>query len=137
MAVEDSVARDQLRAFVERIERMEEEKAAIAADIKEIYAEAKGTGFDTKVLRKIVAIRKQDANERMEQEALLELYMAALGMIEAPDDPIDIVDITPPPEADDAIEARDYSAERASHVYERAAARSGYDPLGFDTDGTA
>lgn len=85
MAVEDSVAQDQLRAFLERIERMEEEKAAIAADIKEIYAEAKGNGFDTKILRKIVTIRKQDANERMEQEAILDLYMGALGMIPAPD----------------------------------------------------
>jgi uncharacterized protein (UPF0335 family) len=84
MAVEDSVAQDQLRAFVERIERMEEEKAAIADDIKEIYAEAKGNGFDTKTIRKIVAIRKQDANERLEQEALLELYMSALGMVAAP-----------------------------------------------------
>jgi uncharacterized protein (UPF0335 family) len=84
MAVEDSVAQDQLRAFIERIERMEEEKAAIAADIKEIYAEAKGNGFDTKTLRRLVTIRKQDANQRMEQEALLELYMSALGMIEAP-----------------------------------------------------
>lgn len=80
VAVEDSVAQDQLRAFIERIEQMEGEKAAIAADVKEIYAEAKGNGFDTKILRKIVAIRKQDANERMEQEALLELYMSALGM---------------------------------------------------------
>ena len=80
MAVEDSVAEDQLRAFIERIERMEEEKAAIAADIKEIYAEAKGNGFDTKILRKIVTIRKQDAKERMEQEAILDLYMGALGM---------------------------------------------------------
>ena len=80
----ESVAQDQLRAFVERIERMEEEKKAIADDIKEIYAEAKGNGFDTKVLRKIVAIRKQDHAERMEQEALLELYMAALGMSSAP-----------------------------------------------------
>ena len=76
----DSVAQDQLRAFIERIERMEEEKKAIADDIKEIYAEAKGNGFDTKVLRQIVRIRKQDASERMEQEALLDLYMAALGM---------------------------------------------------------
>lgn len=80
----NSVADDQLRAFIERIERMEEEKAAIAADIKEIYAEAKGNGFDTKILRRIVNIRKQDASERMEQEALLELYMASLGMIAAP-----------------------------------------------------
>lgn len=83
MSVE-SVAQDQLRAFIERIERMEEEKAAIAADIKEIYAEAKGNGFDTKIIRQIVRIRKQDANERLEQEALLELYMAALGMVNAP-----------------------------------------------------
>jgi uncharacterized protein (UPF0335 family) len=82
----DSVAQDQLRAFIERIERMEEEKRAIADDIKEIYAEAKGNGFDTKVLRQIVRIRKQDASERMEQEALLELYMAALGMQVAPRD---------------------------------------------------
>ncbi len=80
----ESVAQDQLRAFIERIERMEEEKQAIADDIKEIYAEAKGNGFDTKVLRQIVRIRKQDASERMEQEALLELYMAALGMSNAP-----------------------------------------------------
>ena len=80
----ESVAQDQLRAFVERIERMEEEKAAIADDIKEIYAEAKGNGFDTKVLRQIIRIRKQDHTERMEQEALLDLYMAALGMQAAP-----------------------------------------------------
>ena len=78
----ESVDNGQLRAFIERIERMEEEKAAIGADIKEIYAEAKGNGFDTKILRRIVNIRKQDANERMEQEALLETYMRALGMIE-------------------------------------------------------
>jgi uncharacterized protein (UPF0335 family) len=80
----ESVAQDQLRAFVERIERMEEEKAAIADDIKEIYAEAKGNGFDTRILRQIIRIRKQDHNERMEQEALLDLYMAALGMQAAP-----------------------------------------------------
>jgi uncharacterized protein (UPF0335 family) len=77
------VARDQLRAFVERIERLEEEKRTIADDIKEIYAEAKGNGFDTKVLRQVVRIRKQDASERQEQEAILDLYMHALGM--APD----------------------------------------------------
>jgi uncharacterized protein (UPF0335 family) len=76
----ESVAQDQLRAFVERIERMEEEKKAIADDIKEIYAEAKGNGFDTKVLRQIIRIRKQDHQERMEQEAILDLYMSALGM---------------------------------------------------------
>jgi uncharacterized protein (UPF0335 family) len=80
----DSVAQDQLRAFIERIERMEEEKKAIADDIKEIYAEAKGNGFDTKVLRQIVRIRKQDASERQEHEAILELYMSALGMVAVP-----------------------------------------------------
>ena len=82
----DSVAQDQIRAFIERIERMEVEKKAIADDIKEIYAEAKANGFDTKVLRRIVRIRKQDASERLEQEALLELYMVALGMQQAPRD---------------------------------------------------
>ena len=80
----DSVAQDQIRAFIERIERMEEEKQAIADDIKEIYAEAKGNGFDTKVLRQVVRIRKQDRAERMEQEALLDLYLAALGMNSGP-----------------------------------------------------
>ena len=82
----DSVAQDQIKAFIERIERLEEEKASIAGDIKEVYAEAKGNGFDTKVLRKVVAIRKQDHAERMEQEALLELYLTALGMAVAPKD---------------------------------------------------
>lgn len=80
----DSVAQDQLRAFIERIERMEEEKKAVSDDIKEIFAEAKGNGFDTKVLRTLIKIRKQDASERMEQEALLDLYMAALGMSNGP-----------------------------------------------------
>lgn len=79
-----SVAQDQLRAFIDRIERMEEEKAAISADIKEIYAEAGGNGFDRKILRRIVNIRKQDANERMQEESLLKLYMSALGMVAAP-----------------------------------------------------
>lgn len=74
------VARDQLRAFVERIERLEDEKKAIADDIREVYAEAKGNGFDTKVLRQVVRIRKQDKAERLEQEAILDLYLHALGM---------------------------------------------------------
>lgn len=74
------VAADELRQFIERIERMEEEKAAIASDIKDIFAEAKGRGYDTKVLRQIVRMRKQDANERAEQEAILDLYMKAIGM---------------------------------------------------------
>ena len=76
----DTVAAVQLKAFIERIERLEDEKQAISGDIKEVYAEAKGNGFDTKALRAIVRIRKQDQNERMEQEAILELYMSALGM---------------------------------------------------------
>jgi uncharacterized protein (UPF0335 family) len=75
------VARDQLRSIVERIERMEEEKSAVAADIKEIYAEAKGNGFDTKTIRKVIRLRKIDKVEREEQEALLDVYLAALGMI--------------------------------------------------------
>lgn len=70
----------QLRAFIQRIERMEEEKKAISDDVKEIYAEAKGNGFDTKILRLIVKRRKQDAEERAEQEALLEIYEAQIGV---------------------------------------------------------
>lgn len=77
---DNGIARDQLRAFIERIERLEEEKKAISDDIKEVYAEAKGSGFDTKAMREIVRIRKQDRNERAEQEAILDLYMHALGM---------------------------------------------------------
>lgn len=80
------VARDQLRAFIERIERLEEEKKTIADDIKDVYAEAKGTGFDTKILKKVIALRKKDDQERMEEEAILETYLAALGMIESPPD---------------------------------------------------
>tara|TARA_R110002020_G_scaffold266483_35_gene481521 strand:+ start:5960 stop:6304 length:345 start_codon:yes stop_codon:yes gene_type:complete len=74
------VAGDQLRAFVERIERLEEEKQTIVDDIKDVYAEAKANGFDTKIIRQIVRLRKMDAAERQEQEALLDLYMHALGM---------------------------------------------------------
>ncbi|MEM8749917.1 MAG: DUF2312 domain-containing protein [Pseudomonadota bacterium] len=76
-----SVARDQLRTIVERIERLEEEKKAIADDIKDVYAEAKGNGFDTKTLRTVVRMRKIEATERQEQEAMLDLYMSALGML--------------------------------------------------------
>ncbi len=79
------VARDHLRVFIERIERLEEEKAALLADIREVYAEAKGTGFDVKTLRSVVRLRKQDNSERYEQQALLDTYMHALGMI-APDE---------------------------------------------------
>lgn len=80
MAVEDSVAQDQLRAFVERIERMNEEKATINSDLAEIYAEAKGNGFDTKVLKRIVADRAKDQNQLREFETIYELYASALGM---------------------------------------------------------
>ena len=74
------IAQDQLRSFIERIERLEEEKAALAGDLKEVYAEAKGMGFDTKIMRSVIRLRKQDKDERQEQEALLDLYMRALGM---------------------------------------------------------
>ncbi len=73
-------AAGQLKSFVERIERMEEEKQTIQDDIKDIYAEAKGTGFDVKILRQVIRIRKQDKAEREEQEAVLDLYLQALGM---------------------------------------------------------
>jgi uncharacterized protein (UPF0335 family) len=76
-------AKDHLKAFVERIERLEEEKKTIADDIRDVYAESKANGFDTKVLRQVVKLRKQDANERNEQQAVLETYMHALGMLAA------------------------------------------------------
>jgi uncharacterized protein (UPF0335 family) len=74
-------AKDQLKAIVERIERLEEEKKTISDDIRDVYAEAKGNGFDVKALRTIVRLRKQDENERAEQETILETYMQALGML--------------------------------------------------------
>jgi uncharacterized protein (UPF0335 family) len=74
-------AKDQLKAIVERVERLEEEKKAIADDIRDVYSEAKGNGFDVKSLRVVVRLRKQDINERKEQEAILETYLHALGMI--------------------------------------------------------
>lgn len=77
------VAADQLRAFVERIERLEEEKKAISDDIKDVFAEAKGNGYDVKVMRQVIRLRKQDGNERQEMEALLDLYLHALGMAPA------------------------------------------------------
>ena len=75
-----TVAAGQLRAFIERIERLEEDKQAIADDIKEVFAEMKGTGFDVKAVRQIIRIRKKDQAERQEEEAILDLYMNALGM---------------------------------------------------------
>ncbi len=75
-----TVAAGQLRAFIERIERLEEDKKTVAEDIKEVYAEMKGTGFDTKAVRTIIRLRKKDQAERQEEESILELYMNALGM---------------------------------------------------------
>jgi uncharacterized protein (UPF0335 family) len=74
-------AKDQLKSVIERVERLEEEKKTISDDIRDVYAEAKGNGFDVKALRTIVRMRKQDANERHEQETILETYMQALGML--------------------------------------------------------
>ncbi len=75
-----NVTGERLRSFIERVERMEEEKAVLMEDIKEIFAEAKGEGFDVKIMRQIIRIRKMDAADRQEAEAILETYMAALGM---------------------------------------------------------
>ncbi|MCB2013626.1 MAG: DUF2312 domain-containing protein [Sphingobium sp.] len=77
---EGAIAADQLRLFIERIERLEEEKKGIADDIKDVYAEAKATGYDTKTMRQIVRLRKMENHVREEAEALLETYKAALGL---------------------------------------------------------
>jgi uncharacterized protein (UPF0335 family) len=74
-------AHGQLKSIVERIERLEEEKKTIAGDIKEVYAEAKANGFDTKILRKVISLRKKEPTEREEEQSMLDVYMAALGMI--------------------------------------------------------
>lgn len=76
----DNSAAEQLRSFIERIERLEEEKANIGSDIKDVYSEAKGTGFDTKIIRQIIRLRKKEAHEREEEEQLLELYRQAVGV---------------------------------------------------------
>lgn len=73
------IAASQLKSFIERIERLEEEKAGIAQDIREVYAEAKGTGFEPKVMRQVIKLRKMDREDRQEQEALLDLYLSAVG----------------------------------------------------------
>ena len=83
MSDAEGVAQDMLRSFVERIERLEEEKKTIVDDVKDVFAEAKGNGFDTKVLRRVIALRRQDQDERREQAAILDLYLEALGMIPA------------------------------------------------------
>ena len=77
---EGTIAADELRLLIERIERLEEEKKAIADDVKDVYGEAKARGYDTKTMRKIIALRKMEANDRQEADALLETYLAALGM---------------------------------------------------------
>ena len=87
MDAKTSFAQGQLRSLVERIERLEEDKKAIAADIKEVYAEAKANGFDTKILRKVITVRKKDRAEREEEEAMLDLYLHALGMAPEPSAP--------------------------------------------------
>jgi uncharacterized protein (UPF0335 family) len=85
-AVEDSpstrFAKDHLKAFVERVERLEEEKKTISDDIRDVFAEAKGNGFDVKALRAVIRLRKQEPDERREQEAILDTYLAALGMLD-------------------------------------------------------
>ena len=81
MMTKTSFVSGQLKALVERIERLEEEKKTISSDIAEVYAEAKGNGFDVKILRKVIALRKHSLDERQEQESMLDLYLAALGMV--------------------------------------------------------
>ena len=76
-----SAARGRLRTVIERLERLEEDKAAVMADMKEVFAEAKGEGYDVKILRKVIRIRKQDKAKRQEEDAILDLYMSALGEI--------------------------------------------------------
>jgi uncharacterized protein (UPF0335 family) len=78
----NGIAADRLRSFIERIERLEEEKAALSADVREVYAEAKSVGFDVKVMRQVVRLRKMESADRRELEELLDLYMGALGMPE-------------------------------------------------------
>jgi uncharacterized protein (UPF0335 family) len=80
MAEAGGVAAGQLRSFIERIERLEEEKKGISDDIRDVFAEAKGNGFDTKVMRQVIRLRKKDKAERQEEEAILDLYLHALGM---------------------------------------------------------
>ena len=79
--MDNSIAADQLKALIERIERLEEEKKALSEDIKDVYGEAKANGFDTKILRKVISLRKKEAAEREEEQSMLDLYLAALGMV--------------------------------------------------------
>ncbi|MCZ7861636.1 DUF2312 domain-containing protein [Agrobacterium salinitolerans] len=84
-AVQGTVSGDQLRAFIERIQRLEEEKKTIADDIKDVYGEAKGMGFDTKIMRKVISILKEDKDKRQEFEMVLDTYLQALGLIQRED----------------------------------------------------
>ena len=83
MADVGGIAADRLKSFIERIERLEEEKKALADDIKEVFAEAKGTGFDVKIMRQVIRLRRMDKDDLSEQETLLDLYRRALGMLPA------------------------------------------------------
>ncbi len=81
MAVIGGVSGDQLRSYIERIEKLDEEKSSIAVDIREVFAEAKANGFDTKTMRQVIKLRKMDHSERDEQEHMLDLYKRVLGML--------------------------------------------------------
>ena len=80
MAEVGGIAAERLRSFIERIERLEEEKAALAADVREVYGEAKSVGFDVKIMRQVIRLRKMDRSDRQEQQHLLELYKQAIGL---------------------------------------------------------
>lgn len=82
----DPATRNQLRAFIERLERLEAEVKAINDDKKDVYGEAKGFGYDPKILKKVLAIRRQDKDQRLEEEAILDTYLAALGMLDQPEE---------------------------------------------------
>lgn len=95
MATVGGIAGEHLRQYIERIERLEEEKANIAADIREVFAEAKSNGFDAKIMRQVLKLRKMETADREEQEELLDLYMRALGMADGPPLDADAGDGTP------------------------------------------
>ena len=99
----NGVAQRQLMSIIERVERLNTEKAEIAEHVKEVFAEAKGNGFDVKILRKVIAIRKQDRAKRQEEEAVLDLYLAAIGEISdfEPAQPSRKAEKSPPPEDDE------------------------------------
>lgn len=117
MAKARGLAVDQLRSIIERVEKLEEEKAGIAADISDVFAEAKGNGFDVKAIRTILKLRKQDEAERAEQETVLHTYMHALGMLDQPD----LFDAQEEAVAVEPAQARaDAQAPEPSDLYVRA-----------------